>query len=65
MKQDAALWAVLVLLGLLIGFMAGREFPRETLREKECHAWAESAVRGMNDPSRFGLLFGACMKGFR
>jgi len=65
MKQDAALFAVLVLLGLAIGFIVGREFPRETLREKECRAWAENTVRDMNDPSKFGLLFGACTKGLQ
>jgi len=65
MKEDAALWVVGVLLGLLIGFMVGREFPRETLRDKECRVWAERTVRDMNDPNRFALLFGACTKGFR
>jgi len=65
--KDAALFTVLVLLGLLIGFLVGREFPRETLREKECRAWAESVVRNMGNsgPSSFGLLFGSCMKGLQ
>jgi hypothetical protein len=67
MKNDLALFGVLVLLGLLIGFLIGREFPRETSHERECRAWAEKTVRDMNDPdrNRFGLLFGACMKGFQ
>jgi len=65
MKEDAAFFASLVLVGLLIGFMVGREFPRETLREKECRAWAESTARNMNDPSKFGLLFGACTGGLQ
>ena len=65
--RDVLLIAVLLALGMLLGFAIGREFPRETLLERECRAWAERTMLEMRDPdrSRFPLLLGACMKGGR
>jgi hypothetical protein len=43
--KNEYLAGVLLLSGLLVGFFAGREFPRETLLEKECRVWAEKVTR--------------------
>ena len=40
--KNEYLAGVLLLCGLLAGFFAGREFPRETLLEKECRVVAEN-----------------------
>jgi hypothetical protein len=58
---------ILFACGVLVGFMTGRELPRQSLLEKECSAWAERTLIEMRDASRssFGLLLGACMRGQR
>ena len=62
-----ALFLAIVSLGLTAYYNVGREFPRETLLEKECSDWAKNTMRKMKDPdrSRYALLLGACMKGGR
>jgi hypothetical protein len=42
--KHESLVGVLLLCGLSVGFVVGREFPRETLLEKECRVWAEDMV---------------------
>jgi len=65
--RNMLLIAILFAVGILLGFVAGREFPRETLLEKECREWAEKTMLewGDRDLSRFPMLLGACMKGGR
>jgi hypothetical protein len=63
--KNEYLAGVLLLSGLLVGFFAGREFPRETLLEKECRVWAESQIQRSADRSIFALLLGHCMSGRR
>jgi len=65
--RNMLLTGILFALGVLLGFVIGRELPRQTLLEKECRAWAEKTMLEMRDPdrTRFPLLLGACMKGGR
>jgi hypothetical protein len=60
-------FALGILCALLIGFLVGRELPRETLLERECRVWAERLMQEQGDHqrTRFGLLLGGCMKGGR
>lgn len=49
---------------LLIGFLAGREFPRETLLEKECRVFTENVVqRSPSLAKRSGYILGKCLNG--
>ena len=41
--KNEHLAGVLLLSGLLVGFFAGREFPRETPLEEECRVLAENS----------------------
>ena len=64
-SRIASLLAVIAIVVAVIS--VGLSFPRETLLEKECRAWAENTMREMGDRdrSRFGLLLGVCIKGGR
>jgi hypothetical protein len=55
---------VLLLSGLLVGFFVGREFPRETLLEKECRIFTEKYI--LEHPGAdylFGAIIGRCISG--
>ena len=68
MKKEY-LAAVLLLSGLSVGFFTGREFPRETLLEKECRVVAGKNTSGLlsDNYSRFMFAnhFARCMRGGR
>ena len=67
-RQHLVAWLALGLATISLAItILDRTFPRGTVLEKECSAWAENTMREMRDPdrSRYALLLGACMKGGR